>query len=222
HGTAPREVGTELFLQRVHDRAGEAHREHEQVAVEAVLRAFDGVDAGLVELDLDGVQARDAASLALDAGRHERVLALDAFLVARGGAEHHRPLRPGVVSVARLGRLRHDLDLAHTRGALPVRRADAVRAGVAAAEHHHVLAPRVDAGGLGDGVTRDGPVPLLEVLHGEVYAVQIAALDLEVARLHRADGDKDRVVVRVERLPRDVGAHVHAGAELDAFGFEDR
>ena len=40
----------------------------------------------------------------------------------------------------RCGRLAEQLDLRHRRRALAVRVADAVRAGVAAADHEHVLA----------------------------------------------------------------------------------
>ena len=41
---------------------------------------------------------------------------------------------------------------------------------------------------------RDGAVALVEVVHREVHAVELAARDLEVALHARADGDHDRVV----------------------------
>ena len=46
----------------------------------------------------------------------------------------------GLESRALLGRARHDLELVHRRGALPVHGAEAVGAGVAAADDDHVLA----------------------------------------------------------------------------------
>ena len=55
-----------------------------------------------------------------------------------------RPVRPGQRLVLALRRLRQDLELRHRGGALAVRGADAVGAGVAAADHHDVLALGAD------------------------------------------------------------------------------
>ena len=56
------------------------------------------------------------------------------------GAQLQRPVGPGQGLVLALRRLRHDLELGDRGRALAVGGADAVRAGVAAADHHHVLA----------------------------------------------------------------------------------
>src|SRR5438128_874215 len=55
-----------------------------------------------------------------------------------------RPLRPRVVRGADQGRLRQDLELQETAAAVAHRGADAVGAGVAAADHDHVLVLRGD------------------------------------------------------------------------------
>ena len=65
-----------------------------------------------------------------------------ALLVAAGVAPHERPLGPGRGLGAGGGRLGQDLELDHLSRALPPRGADAVGAGVAAADHHHALALR--------------------------------------------------------------------------------
>ena len=100
-------------------------------------------------------------------------------------------------------------DAAPSRCAL----ADAVGAGVAAADHDHVLAGRGERGRAGAG---DRAVPVVEVLHREVHAVELAARHRQVARHARARREHDGVVA-LEQLGRlDVDADVDAVAELDA------
>ena len=71
----------------------------------------------------------------------DRVFA-DAPLLVRGaGPEDVRPLRPGVVGLAVLGRLGVDLELVDAPGPLAVDRPQAVGAGVAAADDDDVLVP---------------------------------------------------------------------------------
>ena len=69
---------------------------------------------------------------------------------------------------------------------------DAVGAGVAAADHDHVLARRRDHA-LGSRRARDEAVALVEVVHREVHAVELAARHRQVARHARAGCDDDRV-----------------------------
>ena len=64
-----------------------------------------------------------------------------AFLLRARGAQLHRPVGPGQQLVLVLGRLRQDFDLGDRARALAVRGADAVRAGIAAADHQHVACP---------------------------------------------------------------------------------
>ena len=51
-----------------------------------------------------------------------------------------------------------------------------------------------------------------------MHARQVAARERQVAGLQRADGQTDRVVLRAQRLERDVAAHLDTGAEDDALG----
>ena len=120
---------------------------------------------------------------------------------------------------AAVGRTRRDLELPHARGALAVGGAEAVGAGVAAAEDDHALAasrrasrrrPTVVAG--------DDAVLLLEVRHREVHAREVAPGTSSGARLRGADGEAHGVEVLAELLARDRAADVDAGAELDALG----
>src|SRR5690606_18953720 len=124
--------------------------------------------------------------------------------------------RPGL-GVGPLGRrLGHDLQLGDGGGALPVGGADAVRAGVAAADDHDVLALGGDRRGVDVALLH--PVGLGEVLHGLVHAVQFAAGDGQVAGDGGAAGQHDGVVASAQFARGDVGADVQAGAEPGAFG----
>ena len=108
------------------------------------------------------------------------------------------------------GRLAEHLDLGHRRRVLAVGVGDAVGARVAAADHDHVLAGRGDRP-LGGGGASSPAVPtsaaidagaVVEVVHREVDAVELAARDRQVARHARAGRDDDRVVGRREARRR--------------------
>ena len=81
-----------------------------------------------------------------------------------------------------LGRRRHDLELGHRHRALPERSADAVRAGVAAADHDHMLAAGENLGGVAERLAADAAVLLRQEIHREVDAGEVAAGDRQVAR----------------------------------------
>ena len=89
---------------------------------------------------LDAMQLLHLAVLAGEFLRQHGEVALGAFLVARRGAQLQRPVRPGQHLVLVLGRLRHDLEIGDRQRALADRGADAVGAGVAAADHDDLLA----------------------------------------------------------------------------------
>ena len=96
-----------------------------------------------------------------------------ALLVGRGGAQDERPQRPRVVGQPVARGLGHDLELVHRRRALAVRRAEAVRPGVAAADDDDALALGVD-GRRAQRALLD-QVGRLQVLEGQVDAVELAA-----------------------------------------------
>ena len=145
-----------------------------------------------------------------------------AALVERVGRQRAlRRQRPGGVGVAAVGGdLRVDVEQGRRERALAIGVGDAVHPGVAAADHDDVLAGGGDLGarcGLGGRVALragDPPVALIEVVHREVDAVQLAPRGLEVALDPGADRDHDRVVGLGELGGVDVDADVGAVAEL--------
>ena len=114
----------------------------------------------------------------------------------------------GWLSGRSLARPGHDLQLGHRRGALPVRGAEAVGAGVAAADDHDVLALGGDLAL--DGLAERDPVGLREELHGLVDAAELTTGDREVPRRAGADREHDGV----EPVP-ELGAG-EGLADLDA------
>ncbi len=91
---------------------------------------------------------------------------------------------------------------------------DAVGARVAAADHDHVLPGGADRG-LATELDRAGA--LIEVLHREVDAVELAARHGQVARNTRPGREHDGVVLFAKLIER---RDIDAEAELDAFGDE--
>ena len=143
--------------------------------------------------------------------------AFAAFFVRARAAQLDRPVRPHERLVLLLGRLRQQLELGDRRGAMAVRRADAVRAGVAAADDDDVLAGR-----RGSGRARGRPRRPCSAAagtpsrNGRRRARGPAPAGRAAARRRRR--------ARRRRTPRPapVGVDVHADVlvhpELDAFG----
>ena len=98
----------------------------------------------------------------------DRPVARAAFLVRRRGPQLDRPIRPDERLVLLLGRLRQELELGDRLRALAIRRADAIRTRVAAADDDHVLAGGQDL--LRHLVARDDAVLLRQELHREMDA----------------------------------------------------
>src|SRR5262245_25039278 len=92
-------------------------------------------------------------------------------------------MRPGQRLVLFLGRLRQDFELRDRDGALPERRADAVRPSVASANHHYLLAFCEDRLDIALRLAGDAAVLLRQEIHGEMNAVKLAARDGKVARV---------------------------------------
>ena len=149
--------------------------------------------------------------------RQHGEVALGAFLVARRGAQLERPVRPGQQLVLVQRRLRHDLEIRHRHRALTDRRADAVRAGVAAADDDDVLAVGEDRRGLVRRLAADAAVLLRQEFHREMNAVEFAAGDRQVARLFGAAGQHHRVVILDDVFDRRVDADMRVVMERHAF-----
>ena len=141
------ELDAELLEQTRALRADEAHREQHELARQLEVGALDLLErhAAVDELllDLVGTQrAHVAVVVAEEALGVHRVHALAALFVGGRDAVDHRVGRPRHRLDARVGRPGQDLELVDRRRALADRGAEAVGAGVAAADDHDVLALR--------------------------------------------------------------------------------
>jgi hypothetical protein len=101
----------------------------------------------------------------------------------------------------------------HRARALPVRRAEAVGAGVAAADDDDVLVLGGNGLRLRDFLALVPAVLLGEVLHREVDALEIAPLHRQVARTGRSPGEDDGVELGAQFFNLDVDADVRVRAE---------
>src|SRR5690606_27180863 len=110
--------------------------------------------------------------------------------------------------------------LRHRESALPVRGADAVGAGVAAADDDDVPAAGEDGPDIVEWLVADAAVLLGQEIHGEMDAVELAAGDGQVARAFGAAGEGHGVVVGGKGVDGDVAADMHAIVEGDALGLE--
>ncbi len=172
-------------------------------------------------LDLVRAQAGDRAVAAQEPLGVDREHPLAALLVRRGHPVHQRVGGPRGGVGPLLGRARHDLELVHAGRALTVRGAQAVRAGVAAADDDDPLVLGGDgrlAVGVEHRVAVGGLVGPRQVLHRLVDAVELPARDGQVAPVGRAAGQHDRVELLAQFLGGDVDADVDAGLELGALG----
>ena len=106
-------------------------------------------------------------------------------------------------------------------GALAMHGAQAVGAGVAAADDDDVLARGTDEALVGDGVALAAPVLEGEVLHGEVNARQLAPGHGQIARVAGAAGQHDGVEVAPQVGHRHGDADVGVRLEDDAFLLHD-
>ncbi len=114
----------------------------------------------------------------------------------------------------------HDLELRDGLRALPERGADAVRAGVAAADHDDMPAAGENVGGAVQRLRGDAAVLLRQEIHREVNAGEVAAGDREIAAGLGAAGQRDRVIFldQLLRIDAAIGADESAVMERDALG----
>src|SRR5262245_11256917 len=94
--------------------------------------------------------------------------------------------------------------------------AEAVSAGVAAADDHDAFACRRDL--VGDCVAFAALVGLREELHREMDSGQLASGDVQVARLFGAAGKEYRVEFPAQVFDRDIRADMRVGLELHPLG----
>ena len=112
-----------------------------------------------------------------------------------GGAQLERPVRPGQHLIFVQRRLRHDLEIRHRARALAEGGADAVRSGIAAADHHHMFTGRQDRRAHDRRFTADSPVLLRQIIHREMNALELASGHRQVAGMFRAAREHHRIVL---------------------------
>jgi hypothetical protein len=201
---------------------GEAERDQHEVHLErerAVghldeLRAAPRLDRA-VGPHADRVERAHAPALARQRRRGHAPLAPPALLVRVRRLEPHRPQRPRGERVPLRGRPGRRGEVVHLGGALPVARADAVRAGVAAAEHRDPPPAGRQLGARGDGVAGDPPVLLDEEVHRRVHPRQLAPGHGQRARRRGAAGEEHGVVRPAQRREAHVAPGLGARPELD-------
>src|SRR5262249_40063116 len=160
----------------------EAEGEQDEVALELELGAGDLLHghAPVVAhpVDADAMQPRDVAlRVAGEPLRVDAPVADDALLVRARGAQDHRPVGPHQRR-SRVRWLRQRLELRDRARALAVGGAEAIGAGVPAAEDDDALARGAEL--VRHGVTGDDLVLLWEEVHREMDAAQLAARDGEI------------------------------------------
>ena len=203
-------------------RVQKAHGQQHQFGLYLELAAGDfghhwaGAVFRAAPLDADGVQLFQLAVSAGERFGEDAVIANPALFVGGGGAEDQRPFGPGVAGGALRGRLGQQFVLLHDFGALAVGRAEAVGAGVAAAQNHHPLALGADAFRFGNGLAGVEAVLLRQIVHSKVDAVQLPARRRQVAGLRGAAGQADGVEFGQQPFRRKIVAHIDAGLEDDA------
>ncbi len=151
-----------------------------------------------------------------EVGGVDRVDAVAALLVRRGDLVGHRHARPGLVRRALVARPGHDLQLGDRGRALPQGGAQAVRAGVAAADDDDVLPGGADR--RLDVVALLHLVGQRQVLHRLVDALELAPGHRQVAGGGGAGGDHHRVEAVAQLAAGDVDARLDPGAEPGALG----
>ncbi len=214
--------GVEHTAHRMH----EAHGQQHQIGRQGELAAGHFLHTAVFPFDAAGLELLDLVLVLAGSGDEllggHRPVARAAFFVAAGGAQLDRPVRPDQRLVLCLRRLRHDLELGDAGRAVAVAGAHAVRAGVAAADHHHMLARGCDL--VFQLVSGVDLVLQRQKLHGEVNAIEFAPRHRQIAGKLGAAGQQHRVEVGLqlsgsEGLLGPVG-HSGAGAVLGQFGHQ--
>ena len=125
-----------------------------------------------------------------------------------------RPVRPDHGLVFLLRRLGHDLELGDAGCAVAVAGADAVAAGVATADHNHMLAIGTQL--IAEGVAGVDLVLLRQELHRKVDAIELATGHGQVAALLGTGGQHNRIKILAQLLGADdragIAGHLAARA----------
>ena len=211
---------SELVEQAARLRAEEAHGEQHELGRDLAVGALDLLEAAVLHLHLVEAQRADVAVVVAEEalGVHG-VDAVAALLVGGGDLVAHRVGGPRVGVGPAVDGAGEDLELRDRAGAVAVRGAEAVGAGVAAADDDHVLAAGVDRHVVDGEVALLGLVRPGQVLHRLVDAAELAAR----ARAGRATAVAPPASTSASNslaqlVDVEVDADLDAGAELGALG----
>src|SRR5688572_539345 len=131
------------------------------------------------------------------------------------------PIGPWIVDCALRGRLRQQFKLHDRYRALAMRSAQAVRAGVAAADDDDLFALGRDELIVRNHVAFAAFVLQREVVHREMDAVELAPGDRQIARKRGSAGQQERVIVLSQLFNGDIRPYVGIRLEPDPFGGHD-
>ena len=195
---------------------GKTEREQDEICLYHSFRAGDGLELRR-RADANGVQLfYIAVFVARELHRVERPIALAALFMRALGAQLQGPQRPGSAGRALQGRHGHDLKLVDGLGLMAVAGAQAIRAGIAAADDYDALAGGANL--IRNRVAGDHFILLRQELHGEIDALELAAGNVEVAWGFRAAGQQQGVKFLAQILRGNAAAHVSARLEADSLG----
>ena len=131
-----------------------------------------------------------------------------------------RPFGPRVVRGTGRRRLGQNFQLDHALAPVADGGADAIGAGVAAADDHDVTVFGREMRGDFRAVEETLGVRA-EEFHGRINSVKVAAIDREITRLGGAAAKHDSIEILAEFFNRIALSDIGVGHELDAFGRED-
>ncbi|MNC21323.1 hypothetical protein D3C75_692980 [compost metagenome] len=217
------------LIQQLVLRPGEAQRQKHQLCRIYLLAAGNlGGDKAAVAvffpLDENGVDFLHVAVLVAHKtlGGHQVVTGIAAmlgggFLLAVVHLEGFGPFRPRVIVGPVLGSLGHNFELVNTVGAMTDRGSDTVGTGVAAADDDNVLACCGDISAVGMVGIQQALGVLVQELHRQVDALQLAAFSGKVAAFGGAAAKHNSVKLSLQLFRRIILANFCVGDEGDAF-----
>ena len=111
--------------------------------------------------------------------------------------------------------------MSYTAGTLTVGSTHTVATGVATTNHEYILALSRNALSGRNFSPCNHAVLLLEQFEGEMYALEVASLHVEVTWHARTDSDAHSIKLVDNLLDGDVGANIYATDEFHAFLFHE-
>ena len=132
-------------------------------------------------------------------------------------SENTWPLRPGVVTSARVWRLRNDFQIDDALASMAHRRSDAVITGITTTDYNDVLILRVDEFAIGQlRIEQALGIPMQE-FHRHVDSLELPTWNWQVTWLCGPGGQDNRIELFSQVHRTDVATDFSVGPELDTF-----